>query len=97
MPDAIRQQIRQFPFSFQRSPLALTASLSLPLFDNFSREERVQRAQVDRDDAIYNVKAKDLALTADVTQAFRTLTTSIQTVRLQEQNASKALEELAYA
>ncbi|HEX9484860.1 MAG TPA: TolC family protein [Gemmatimonadaceae bacterium] len=97
MADAIRQQNRQFPFSFQRSPLALTASLSLPLFDNFSREERVQRAQVDRDDAIYNVRAKDLALTADVTQAFRTLTTAIQTVRLQEQNASKAREELAYA
>src|SRR5260221_1155616 len=97
MADAIRQQNRQFPFSFQPSPLALTASLSLPLFDNFSREERVQRAQVDRDDAIYNVKAKDLALTADVTQAFRTLTTSIRPVRLQEQNASKAREELAYA
>ena len=95
--EAIRSRNNQFPFKFQRSPLALSAQLSIPLFDNFNREERVQRAAVDRDDALYNVKAKDLALTADVTQAFLTLRTSAQTVALQEQNASKAKEELAFA
>jgi len=94
---AIRSRNNQFPFKFQRSPLALSAQLSLPVFDNFSREERVQRAAVDREDAAYNVKAKDLALTADVTQAYLTLKTSVQTVALQEQNATKAKEELAYA
>jgi outer membrane protein len=94
---AIRSKNSQFPFKFQRSPLALSAQLSIPLFDNFNREERVQRASVDRDDAVYNIKAKDLALTADVTQAFLTLRTSAQTVALQEQNASKAKEELAFA
>jgi outer membrane protein TolC len=97
MADAIRERNSQFPFTFQRSPLALTAIVSLPLFDNFNREERVQTAQVQHDDAIYNVKAKDLALTADVTQAYRTLTTAMQTVQLQEQNALKAQEELAFA
>ena len=95
--DAIRSSNSQFPFKFQRSPLALTASLSLPVFDNFNREERVQRAAVEREAAAYNVKAKDLALTADVTQAYLTLRTSAQTVALQEQNATKAKEELAYA
>jgi outer membrane protein len=95
--DAIRSSNSQFPFKFQRSPLALTASLSLPVFDNFNREERVQRATVDREAAVYNVKAKDLAMTADVTQAYLTLRTSAQTVALQEQNATKAKEELAFA
>ncbi len=46
---------------------------------------------------MYSVRAKDLALTADVTQAYLTLTTGAQTVALQEQNATKAKEELAYA
>ena len=41
--DAIRARNHQFPFKFQRSPLALSASLSIPVFDNFNREERVQR------------------------------------------------------
>lgn len=95
--DAIRSRNKQFPFSFQRSPVALSAQLSLPIFDNFAREERVQTAQIARDDALYNVRAKDLALTADVTQAYRTLTTAVQTVALQEQNATKAKEELSYA
>ena len=94
---AIRSSNSQFPFKFERSPLALTASLSLPVFDNFNREERVQRAAVERDVAVYNVKAKDLALTADVTQAYLTLRTAAQTVALQEQNATKAKEELAFA
>jgi outer membrane protein len=95
--EAIRSKNSQFPFKFQRSPLALSAQLSIPLFDNFNREERVQQAAVTRDDAAFNVKAKDLALTADVTQAYLTLKTNAQTVALQEQNASKAKEELAFA
>ena len=94
---AIRSNNSQFPFKFQRSPLALTASLSIPVFDNFNREERVQRAAVDRESAMYNVRAKDLAMTADVTQAYLTLRTGAQTVALQEQNAMKAKEELAFA
>jgi outer membrane protein len=94
---AIRSSNNQFPFKFERSPLALTASLSLPVFDNFNREERVQRASVEREAAAYNVKAKDLAMTADVTQAYLTLKTAAQTVALQEQNATKAREELSYA
>ena len=94
---AIRSSNDQFPFKFERSPLAFTASLSLPVFDNFNREERVQRASVEREAAAYNVKAKDLAMTADVTQAYLTLKTAAQTVALQTQNSTKAREELAYA
>ena len=95
--DAIRSRNSQFPFRFQRSPLAFTAQLSIPLFDNFAREERVQRAEVEHDDAMYNTRAKDLALTADVTQAYLTLATAAQTVALNEQTATKAKEELLFA
>lgn len=94
---AIRDNNNQFPFRFNRSPFALTAQLSIPLFDNFQREERVQVAEANRDDAMYQVKAKDLALTADVTQAYLTLMTSVKTVQLNQQNAQKAQEELAFA
>jgi outer membrane protein len=94
---AIRDRNSQFPFKFQRSPLALSASLTIPVFDNFNREERVQRASVDRETATYNTKAKELQMTADVTQAYLTLKTAAQTVALQEQNATKAKEELSYA
>ncbi|MFI5255826.1 MAG: TolC family protein [Gemmatimonadales bacterium] len=94
---AIRGSNNQFPFKFNRSPFALSAQLSIPIFDNFAREERVQVAEASRDDAMYDVRAKDLALTADVTQAYLTLMTSVKTVQLQQQNAQKAQEELAFA
>jgi outer membrane protein len=94
---AIRGNNNQFPFKFNRSPFALSAQLSIPIFDNFAREERVQVAEASRDDAMYDVRAKDLALTADVTQAYLTLMTSVKTVQLQQQNAQKAQEELAFA
>ena len=84
-------------FNFSRSPFGLSAQLSLPVFDNFSREERVERAQVDRENAAGDVRAKELALTADVTQAYLTILADAQTVVLQTQNAAKAREEVAFA
>ncbi len=95
--DAIRSANRQYPFRFQRSPLALSAQLSIPIFDGFSREERVGRASAAREDAMYGVRAKDLQLTADVTQAYLSLQTAVQTVALQEQNSTKAREERSFA
>jgi outer membrane protein len=93
---SIRSTNGQF-FNFTKSPIGLSAQLSLPVFDNFAREERVQRALVARENAAADVRAKDLALNADVTQAYLTVTTAAQTVALQEQNAAKAKEEVAFA
>jgi outer membrane protein len=92
--DAIRASNSRFPFNFTRAPRSFTAVLSLPLFDGFAREQRLQEAMASRSDARYNVRAKELALTADVTAAYLTLTTAETTVALQEQNAAKARQEL---
>jgi outer membrane protein len=94
---AIRQENNAFPFKFQRSPLALSAIVSIPIFDNFSREQRVEQAQVDRDNARLNVRSRELQMTADVTQGYLNLVTAVRTVELQEVNAQKAREELTYA
>ena len=91
---AIRDQNAKFPFSFTKSPRTFSAMLSLPIFDGFSREQRVQEAMASRSDARYQVRAKELALTADVTAAYLILQTAEKTVALQEQNAAKAKQEL---
>jgi len=57
----------------------------------------VQEAQAQRSDAMYRLRELELRLTADVTSAYRNLTTAYQTVRLQEQNAQTAREALALA
>ena len=91
---AIRDNNSRFPFNFTKSPRSFSAMLSLPLFDGFAREQRLQEAMANRSDARYSVRAKELALTADVTAAYLTVTTAEKTVVLQEQNAAKARQEL---
>src|SRR5258705_1813740 len=91
---AIRSGNSRFPFNFTKSPRSFSATLSLPLFDGFAREQRLQEAMASRSDARYGVRARELALTADVTAAYLTVTTAEKTVALQEQNAANAKQEL---
>ena len=91
---ALRKQNSKFPFDFTKSPRSVTAVLSLPLFDGFSREERVQQALVSREDAQLGVRSRELGLNAEVTAAYLTLTTAEKTAALQQQNAAKAKQEL---
>ena len=90
----IRSNNSKFPFNFTKSPRSFSATLSLPLFDGFAREQRLQEAMASRSDARYSVKARELALTADVTAAYLIVTTAEKTVEIQEQNAAKAKQEL---
>lgn len=94
---SLRSQNDQYPFNFTRNPWGISAMVSLPLFDGFSREQRLQEATATRADARYGVRARELALTADVTAAYRNLVTAAQAVRLQELNAQRAREELSFA
>ena len=84
-------------FDFTRAPRSFSAFLSLPIFDNFSREQRLQEAQYTRDNARFNVRARELQTDADVVEAYLNLQTAIRTVELQDVNAQRAREELSYA
>lgn len=93
----LRDNNAQFPFKFTRSPINFGMQVSLPIFDGFQREQRVQEAAAQRNDTRYRLREQELRLTTDVTSAYRNLTTAYQTVRLQEQNATTAREALALA
>ena len=94
---SIRSGNQQFPFAFQNVPRSIGANVTLALFDGFQREERVEQARVNRATARYTERARELQLTADVTAAYLTLTTSVRTVDIQDQNASAARQALALA
>jgi outer membrane protein len=93
----IRSDNNQFPFRFTRSPFAFSAFVSLPIFDNLNREQQLQSAMIQRDDAKLRTRAGELQLVADVTQAYLNLQTAIKTTELQEINAARAREELSFA
>src|SRR5436309_6648585 len=46
----IRDSNAKFPFNFTKSPRSISATLSLPLFDGFAREQRLQEAMASRSD-----------------------------------------------
>jgi outer membrane protein len=94
---AIRSDNNNFPFKFNRNPVGVSAFFSLPIFDNFQREQAVEQAQVTHENARYTLKARELQLTTEVTQAYLNLKAASQTVALQEQNAARAQEELQFA
>jgi len=84
-------------FDFQKAPMSFSASISLPIFDNLQRESSLEQAQSQREDARYQVRARELQMNTDVTQAFLNLQTAARTVEMQDVNARKAREELAFA
>jgi outer membrane protein len=83
------------PFSFSRSPYSINAYISVPIFNGFQREQNIEQQRVARDNALMDVRARDLQLTTDVTQAYLNLITASKTVDLQTQNAAKAAEDLS--
>ena len=92
----IRRQNGAFPFDFTKSPKSISATLSIPLFDGFAREQRVQEAQISRNNLRNQIRATEIQLTSGITSAYLTLTTAQQTVALQEQNSAKARQELKF-
>lgn len=97
MAAAIRAQNSRYPFDFEKNPFQYNISVSLPIFDNFQREQAIQNAQYDRNDARYQRRAQELRINTEVTSAHRALTTAYQTVRLNEQNQQAAREALELA
>jgi outer membrane protein len=93
----LQAQNNQFPFKFQNIPRSITATLSLPLFDGFNRELSVEQATATRQNAEYNLRARDLQLTADVTTAYLNVTTAARTAALQEENTATARQALELA
>ena len=94
---AIRAANTDFPFGFTRNPYNLSLGISLPLFDGFGREQRLQEANASKTDARYSVRRQELALTADVTSARVTLQAAFEAAQLQARNAATAREALQLA
>ncbi|HEU6451560.1 MAG TPA: TolC family protein [Gemmatimonadaceae bacterium] len=93
----IRAQNNQFPFDFSRQPFQVSAFLSLPIFDGFQREQRIEEAKAQRNSAQYNVRKQELALTGDVTADYLQLVTNAKVVEQQERNAATARQQLELA
>ncbi len=93
----LRAQNGKFPFQFTAAPRSYSAFISMPIFNNLVREQQLQEAIIGRDNARVNVRARELLLSANVTEAYRNLQTAIRTTQLQDINAAAAREQLSFA
>ena len=94
---AIRAENNQYPFNFQKQPFGYSINLSLPIFDGFRREQRIQDATASRNDARYELRRQELQMTTDITTAYRNLLTQYEQVKLQEQTKAAAQQAFELA
>ncbi|MGH7559420.1 MAG: TolC family protein [Gemmatimonadales bacterium] len=98
---ATRQQLiarnNVFPFDFTKQPFRASVQISLPIFDNFSRNLQLSQAQVAREDLAESVRARGLQVEADVHSRWLGVQTSYQAIRVQELNRVAAREQLSLA
>jgi outer membrane protein len=93
----IRSQNSVFPFDFTSQPFQASLRISLPIFTNFSRMQRVSEARAIHADLSEGVRQRGLAVQTEVSQAYLTLVTLHQTIAIQDTNRTAANEQLQLA
>lgn len=93
----IRSSNDVFPFNFQKSPPTAGLTISVPLFQGFSRSRQVEAAQVERDDMDHNIREQELALRADIATTLADLRTGYRTAVLERRNRDVADRQLELA
>lgn len=86
-----------YPFDFTTQPFQAGLRVSLPIFTNFSRTQRVSQARAGHDDLEEAVRQRGLAVQTEVSQFFLTLTTLHQAIAIQDTNRTAAREQLQLA
>lgn len=80
--------------NFTRQPFRLSAGLSIPVFNNFLREQNIDQSRVAADNAEYEVRNQELQINTNVSQAYLNLMTAAQTIDMQVQNAAYAKDAM---
>lgn len=86
-----------FPFDFTGSPATFSLTLSVPIFQGFSRQQRVEEARVQRDDLRHQVRQQELQLAADIAAGLGNVQTAYQSALIEQRNQAAADEQLRLA
>jgi outer membrane protein len=83
--------------NFSNDPFSATLSVSLPLFDGFSRERQVEQARVAQSDAALRLRAEQLRVHTEVATALHNAQTGRRSAELEAVNAELASQQLTLA
>jgi outer membrane protein len=86
-----------FPFNFAAQPPSFGLTLSMPIFNGFTREAQRQSASAAAEDARHQRREEELNRRATVSTSYLALQTAWRTVALEQRNAAAAAEQLELA
>ena len=86
-----------FPFNFTKQPFSARLSISLPIFDGFTRNLQVAQARAAEEDMAENVRGQQLLVEANVSGRYLGVVNAYQSIQVQEQNRQSAREQLRLA
>lgn len=95
--DEIRRANSVFPFNYTRDPYSMTLTVSLPIFDGFTRERQIEQARVARNDATLRVRAEEMRIRTEVATALHNVQTARRSAELEQRNTELADEQLRLA
>ncbi len=91
---ALRDQNNVFPFDFTGQPFSASLTVSLPIFTQFSRPLNIAEASAFADDAREAVRARELFVRTEVSQAYYALEAAYEAIGIQENSRVAAAEQL---
>ncbi len=87
----------QFPFGFVGSPPSVGLTLSVPIFQGFSRQRALEQARIQAADARETVRERELTVQADVAIGLENARTAYESALLEERNRLLAERQLELA
>ena len=86
-----------FPFSFTNNPFGVNLGISLPIFQGFTRGQRVSEARAQQRNADEQVRALELQLRTTVASRLQATRTTYDVIAVQRQSQEAARQQLALA
>jgi outer membrane protein len=93
----IRAANNVFPFNFTSQPFRASLTLSLPIFTQLNRPLEIAQAAERADNAAESLRARELQVRTDVSQAYYALLAAYDAITIQERNLTAAGEQLRLA
>ncbi|HET9603529.1 MAG TPA: TolC family protein, partial [Gemmatimonadales bacterium] len=94
---AFHERNNVFPFSFSRQPFSARLSISLPIFNGFSRELDVSQQQAQHEDAEEAVRANRLLVRKTVEADYLQVQTAYSSIAVQQAARDAARDQLRLA
>jgi outer membrane protein len=82
---------------YEKNPFGVSLNVSIPIFDQFTRERSVAQSQAGLKDAEYQRRAEELRIRTSVTDGFDAVNVAYQVVQIEMRNRQVAEERLTLA